>query len=46
MTVLLYDVDKNIQPLKENETIISEWRAGHANDLIEIKNKTPDYDKG
>ncbi|CAF4914165.1 unnamed protein product [Rotaria sp. Silwood1] len=45
ITVLLYNVEKPIHPLKENETIIGEWRAGHATDLIEIKNKTPVYNK-
>ncbi len=32
--------------LKENETIIDQWRSGHSNDLIELKNKTPTYNEG
>jgi hypothetical protein len=32
--------------LKENETIIDEWKSGRANDLIELRNKTPTYDEG
>jgi tubby-related protein 1 len=44
-TVLLYDNEKTSQSLKENETIIDEWRSGHGNDLIELKNKAPTYDE-
>jgi len=32
--------------LKENETIIDEWKSGHSNNLIELKNKTPTYNEG
>lgn len=46
MTVLLAEADKPFQPLKGNETIISEWQAGRMTSLTEMKNRTPAYDEG
>ncbi|CAF1342164.1 unnamed protein product [Adineta ricciae] len=44
LTVLMHDAETASQPLKENETIINEWRAGRANNWTEIKNVAPIYD--
>ncbi|CAF1200591.1 unnamed protein product [Adineta ricciae] len=44
ITVLMHDAETTSQPLKENETIINEWRAGRANNWTEIKNVAPIYD--
>ncbi|CAF1592432.1 unnamed protein product [Rotaria sp. Silwood1] len=45
LIILLADTEKHIRLLKEGETIINEYRAGRATDLIELKNKTPTYDE-
>ncbi|CAF3791085.1 unnamed protein product [Rotaria sp. Silwood1] len=44
-TVLLGDAEKNIGQIKENETIIDEWRSGRSTSFIQIHNKTPTYDE-
>ncbi|UJR11532.1 hypothetical protein I4U23_015713 [Adineta vaga] len=45
LTVLLRDPEKTVEPTKEHEVLINQWRAGHTTDLIEIKNKTPEYNE-
>ncbi|CAF1022404.1 unnamed protein product [Adineta steineri] len=45
LDVLLHDTEKTTRQLKDNETIIDEWAAGHSNDLMQLRNKIPVFNE-